>query len=402
MKKKLEAELISIAHRILKLRNKSELIQLHQETQKLYEKLSVLLFVEENFSALQPTIGKKEAFETLESAFDNNKVENKAVANETQENEPVSSEAGSKNVKKEVAEPAAEEENGESTEESKHEESVSEVGSESENAIADTEAPEENEPVVSDDTDEDVVESLSEESETESAPQAENSDAEPDSDSESNNETEPDNEEEIPKHDESPDSESESVIEEGIDFIAPETEAEIEKVPDATPSQPEDTFKPAFEWGFEPKVEFAKEEEPAKKESGQIAFEDLLGSGYVDPVFVKPEENTPRTIENIPGIPKFPDFRKENSEIADKTVSLNDRLSKGITVGLNDRIAFVKNLFGNSNEEYNRVLSQLITFNTFEEAQEFIDNMVKPDYNNWEGKDEYATRFMEVVEKKFT
>ena len=50
MKRKLEAELISIAHRILKLKNKSELLQLQQETLKLYEKLSVLLFVEENFS----------------------------------------------------------------------------------------------------------------------------------------------------------------------------------------------------------------------------------------------------------------------------------------------------------------------------------------------------------------
>jgi len=28
--------------------------------------------------------------------------------------------------------------------------------------------------------------------------------------------------------------------------------------------------------------------------------------------------------------------------------------------------------------------------------------MVKPDYNNWEGKDDYAQRFMEVVEKKFS
>jgi hypothetical protein len=91
-----------------------------------------------------------------------------------------------------------------------------------------------------------------------------------------------------------------------------------------------------------------------------------------------------------------------NSEIADRTISLNDRLSKGITVGLNDRIAFVKHLFGNSNEDYNRVLNQLITFSTLQEAQDFIDNMVKPDYNNWQGKDEYAQRFMEVVEKKFS
>ena len=47
MKKKLEAELISIAHRILKLKNRSELDQLQAETLNLYEKISVLRFVEE-------------------------------------------------------------------------------------------------------------------------------------------------------------------------------------------------------------------------------------------------------------------------------------------------------------------------------------------------------------------
>lgn len=49
MKKKLEAELISIAHKILKLKNKEDVRELHHQTQRLYEKLSVLLFVEENF-----------------------------------------------------------------------------------------------------------------------------------------------------------------------------------------------------------------------------------------------------------------------------------------------------------------------------------------------------------------
>src|SRR5690606_40814391 len=49
MKNRLEAELISIAHRILKLKNKSEVIKLQQEALNLYEKLSVLRFVEENY-----------------------------------------------------------------------------------------------------------------------------------------------------------------------------------------------------------------------------------------------------------------------------------------------------------------------------------------------------------------
>ena len=56
MRKKLEAELISIAHRILKMKHKDDVRELHHETQKLYEKLSVLLFVEENFDEVKPTI----------------------------------------------------------------------------------------------------------------------------------------------------------------------------------------------------------------------------------------------------------------------------------------------------------------------------------------------------------
>jgi hypothetical protein len=48
--------LISIAHRILQLKNKSDINQLYSETQKLYEKLAVLKFVEEQYGAIKPTI----------------------------------------------------------------------------------------------------------------------------------------------------------------------------------------------------------------------------------------------------------------------------------------------------------------------------------------------------------
>lgn len=82
--------------------------------------------------------------------------------------------------------------------------------------------------------------------------------------------------------------------------------------------------------------------------------------------------------------------------------SLNDKLSaKEIKVDLNNRLAFVKHLFNGSAEEYNRVLSQLNTINTEERSISFIKNMVKPDYNNWEGKEEYEIRFMELIERRF-
>ena len=115
MKKKLEAELISIAHRILKLKNKSELVQLHQESQKLYEKLSVLLFVEENFAGLQPTIGKSEAYEVLETAFEESQEEVGQEAKVAEVTENIESKEETQKIKEEEAVEESESENEEIT-----------------------------------------------------------------------------------------------------------------------------------------------------------------------------------------------------------------------------------------------------------------------------------------------
>ena len=84
------------------------------------------------------------------------------------------------------------------------------------------------------------------------------------------------------------------------------------------------------------------------------------------------------------------------------TQSLNDRLvSKEIKIGLNDRLAFVKHLFNDSMEDYNRVISQLNTIDTEERSLAFIREMVKPDYNQWAGKEEFEARFMALIQRKF-
>ncbi|MBK9223446.1 MAG: hypothetical protein IPO23_00075 [Flavobacterium sp.] len=315
MKKKLEADLISIAHRILKLKNKSELVQLHQETQKLYEKLSVLLFVEENFGDVKPTIGTADIEKKIEEAFE---TPTQVVA---------------------IDEPQVE--------------IQAEVETEKE----------------------EVVETISEIIEEEITPEAETITAEVE-------------------------VEQAEVQEEEIS-----AELEEEKQPEPVVAE-EPIFKPAFELAFESKIEEDKEE--VKSKSTQITFDDLLGPNYSDPVFVKPEELEKTETESKNVIPIGRNLSDSspvisiNKDADSRTVSLNDRLSKGITIGLNDRIAFMKHLFANSSEDYNRVLSQLITFDTFQEAESFIDTMVKPDYNNWEGKEEYAVRFMEILEKRFS
>ena len=86
-----------------------------------------------------------------------------------------------------------------------------------------------------------------------------------------------------------------------------------------------------------------------------------------------------------------------------KTRSLNDKLvEKELKIDLNNRLAFVKHLFNDNTEDYNRVMSQLNTIDTEERSIAFIENMVKPDYNNWEGKEEYEKRLLGLIARRFS
>lgn len=101
--------------------------------------------------------------------------------------------------------------------------------------------------------------------------------------------------------------------------------------------------------------------------------------------------------------PQEPPVKPSISERAeaDQKPSLNDRLAKGsVQIGLNDRLAFVKHLFEGNQEDFNRVLSQLNTFEAYEEAAQFLERMVKPDYH-WEDKEVYEARLREILLKSF-
>ena len=125
---------------------------------------------------------------------------------------------------------------------------------------------------------------------------------------------------------------------------------------------------------------------PLEEESA--AIEDLFAS-VANPVFVKKEEE---------GESKSNPFSREEQETPR---NLNDVLGKGIQIGLNDRLAFIKNLFDESSEDFQRVISQVQTFTSWEEAHAFIENIIKPDYNDWEGKEAYEARFLKCIESNF-
>ncbi len=87
---------------------------------------------------------------------------------------------------------------------------------------------------------------------------------------------------------------------------------------------------------------------------------------------------------------------------ANKPRSLNESLNKGLHIGLNDRIAFINNLFAGSTQDFNRVLSQINTMDDFDSIQLFLEQQIKPDYQNWAGKEEFSERFLAIIEKKFS
>ena len=66
MKKKLKSDLVSLAHKILKLDSESDYETLKIEAQKIYEALSILAYVEAHFDTAKPTIGKAEIIKALE------------------------------------------------------------------------------------------------------------------------------------------------------------------------------------------------------------------------------------------------------------------------------------------------------------------------------------------------
>ncbi len=256
MKKKLEADLMSLAHRVLRLKGKEDINQMLLETQKLYEKLAILKFVEENFETAKPTLTMPEIEEILEKETEIHIIEQKIT---TDKQISVTQEPTDSILSFEI-EPAIEE--------NKPETIVKE---------------------------EIIVE--------------------------------------------------QEIVEQNGFVIDEKTDAQ-----------------------------------PVKTQ--QITLEDLLKPEYRETEFVKKTD--------------------VNDGFSSRTTSLNDKLNQTITLGLNDRIAFEKQLFNGSATDLNRVISQLNTFESFQEAKNFIENIIKPDYNYWKDKEMYEERLMELIAKKFS
>ena len=276
MKKKIAADLTSLAHKVLQLKNHDTTV-LKETAQALYDKLCVLEFIEKHYDGIGPTIGKAKAMELLE----NDIVEVPAVQTPTQESVKITKEE-------------------------------EEISFES-NDLSDLFMP------VDDDTREVI---------------------------------------DLP----------------GIATISKMVEEMPDDVPEVEAVLPQAIVPPPI-----PVTPPAVPEIPERVEITSI--EDL--------------EQITADFQNMP------EFERKTANDFSKPVSLNDRLNKGLVIGMNDRLGFVKHLFGGNDQDLNRVLSQLNTMESYESAKHFVATMVKPDYNNWSGKENYEERFMDLLERKF-
>ncbi|AWH84185.1 hypothetical protein HYN59_03225 [Flavobacterium album] len=434
MKKKLEAELISIAHRILKLKNRAELDQLRDETLKLYEKLSVLRFVEDNFADVKPTIGYASAEGKLEEVYGMeelphvhaNEVEAaEAKAREEKKKSPPTPEGGEleKNDKKEDKE----NESGEGVTAGKEEAPAAEKEKE------ETEKPEQGIPVAAKEEAPALEAKQEEKKEEAPEPEQEVEVVKPEAEIKAMEEGAV---AVFEKEDKSTEKEEEEAADAEVITIAPDTSAKTEDTgtniefaferkpaPETPQKQKEITFEDYHDYK-EP--EFVKKGDEKKEEPKPVAEEAKKEEQKADDwrnwepskpaEEEKPKQEEPKQPEPAAEEKPADDWRtwepKKDPQpetpaptpiatpVAPRPV--NDAFGKTINLALNDRIAFEKNLFGGSSEDLNRVVSQINTQNSFDEAKAFIEDLVKPDYNNWSGKEEYEARFMELVEKRFS
>jgi len=293
MHKKLEAELVSLAHSILEMKNKDDVQALHKKAQSIYEKLTLLKFVESYINT--PT----DVSQTKEEIID------------ALENEGVADAPDKARLNIEVEETISE----------KRIEEIEELVGFVEETIVEEEIIEVEETIV----EEPVEEFLDEE---------------------------------------------ELVTEKSADENEIFTQEQVEEIFDTVEGMIKDDKQDLHA------IQFTLEEE----------FKDAISSDVATQLFQRATKESPEIEE-----------KKET-----KSRSLNDSLfNANVQVGLNDRIAFVKYLFEGSQEDFNRVLSQLNSFKTEDEAKNFIKKFVKPDYN-WSAVVEYEERLMNLIVRKFS
>ena len=148
-------------------------------------------------------------------------------------------------------------------------------------------------------------------------------------------------------------------------------------------------------------IGISESEEDLINQNSKLEVEPLIEK-IKDIVTEMPEKITEKSHQlKVSEDPIFVEKHKNKDSANELKENVNDKFMKGLHIDLNDRLAFTKYLFLDNKSEYQRVISQIATFSNFEEVENFILTMIKPEYDNWKGKEDYEKRFLEVLSKLF-
>ena len=183
---------------------------------------------------------------------------------------------------------------------------------------------------------------------------------------------------------------SEQLTEEEIVKIihSKDTEKSIEKVT----KTPIETVQSKEEPKVSEEVVLKPKETPkTERQKVDDIFKEVANISFVKKE--KPSDAVQDVLQNDSMKDLFKQSKISKKQVIDKT--------KDISIGINDRIAFVSNLFKGDTNAYNETISKLNTCSSYESALQVIYNEVKPKYNNWEGKDQYEFRLLQLLELKY-
>ena len=148
-------------------------------------------------------------------------------------------------------------------------------------------------------------------------------------------------------------------------------------------------------------IGISESEEDLINQNSKLEVEPLIEK-IKDIVTEMPEKITEKSpLLKVSEDPIFIEKHRNKDSANELKENVNDKFMKGLHIDLNDRLAFTKYLFLDNKSEYQRVISQIATFSNFEEVENFILTMIKPEYDNWKGKEDYEKRFLEVLSKLF-
>lgn len=115
------------------------------------------------------------------------------------------------------------------------------------------------------------------------------------------------------------------------------------------------------------------------------------------------QKTTVTSLEDILSqVPSDPIFEEKSLSKDTPVKTLNDVINtQTFQIGLNDRIAFISHLFEGNEADFSEAVEALKKQPSADVALRFIQEKIKPVFNNWEGKEEYEERFVNIILRKF-